>query len=141
MIVVENEFTIPAARTAVWRALTDLEGYANWHPFLRLDGVAAFDEEIGLVQTNTVIGRDAPRVPAKIIRFQPERVVEWRMGLRLFLTVTESYSLRPHPFGSSVLHRATYRGLGVAFRRSKVKAKAYAQMRQADTALQKHLSL
>jgi uncharacterized protein YndB with AHSA1/START domain len=140
VVVVENEFTTPAPRKAVWRALTDLERYSAWHPSLRLDGIAEAGQEIGLVQTNTVIGRDAPRVPATITRFEPERFLEWCMGLRLLLHVTESYELRPHPFGSSVVHRVAYGGLGAAFRRSRVAARAHAQLRKADAALQRHLA-
>jgi hypothetical protein len=140
VVIVENEFTTPAPRKVVWRTLTDLERYSAWHPSLRLDGIAEVDGEIGLVQTNTVIGRDAPRVPAKITRFEPERVLEWRMGLRLLLGVTESYELRPHPFGSSVVHRVAYGGLGAAFRRARVAVRAHAQLSNADMALQKHLA-
>jgi hypothetical protein len=140
MLTVENEFTTAAPPQVVWRVLTDLERYAAWHPSVQLDGVAEPDGDIGLVQTNTVLGRDAPRAPAKITRFEPERVLAWRMGLPLLIHFEETYELRRGPFGSNVVHRIAYGGLGVAFRRTRVRARALAQLRSADAALQKHLS-
>ena len=140
MVVIENEFTVPVPPKAVWRALTDLERYAEWHPSLRLDGVAEGEGEIGFVVTNTVIGRDTPRVPARITRFEPERALGWRMGLRLLFLLDETYELSPHRRGTGVRHRIAYGGLGATVARARLATHAHGAMSKVDVALQKHVA-
>jgi hypothetical protein len=139
MIAIESELKLRAAPEVVWRVLIDFGNYAVWHPTLRLEGPAELGATIDYGLSNTLTGWTSARADARVTRFEPGRVVEWRMGIRLLFQVTESYALRPLEAGTAVVHRIEYRGIGVRVTSQRAVGLWHKAARDADGALRVYL--
>ena len=85
--------TIQAEPEAIWRILTDADGYPGWNTTVsRVDGLIALGKEI------TVHARVAPgrAFPVKVVAFDAPRRMVWSGGLPMGLFKGERvFELRP----------------------------------------------
>jgi uncharacterized protein YndB with AHSA1/START domain len=140
MLTVEHDIALLARPGAVWRVLTNFEGYRNWHPYIRLDGEPVADSAIDYIFTSKLIGRRAVPMPARVTKLDPEHVLSWRMRFRPWLEQEETYLLKPHPLGTLLVHRLVYRGLLSSLCRGGLERRGHQTLRASDAALRAFMS-
>lgn len=111
MPVYETTFHVAAAPAQVWRALTDLDAYAEWNPQIpSASGTVAPGEEVAL--RLALPGRPAMNVTATIERAEPDRELTWRGHVlgAWFFQGFRRFALAPADGGTEVLHREEITG-------------------------------
>lgn len=110
MTQVETSLDIAAPPMKVWRALCDFAAYPRWNPYREIIGVAAEGEKVVLK-----IGADPAKrhpVPARIVAFEPGKLLIFRTGRALILHATESFEFERSSRGTRLRHVARMTGLG-----------------------------
>ncbi|MFC9679213.1 SRPBCC domain-containing protein [Streptomyces sp. NPDC056948] len=92
---------IPAPPEEVWRVLTDLAGYAQWHPGLSYVD-APTDIQAGTeLRTRITSGGEADGEYAfTVVHYEAPRHFAWRGGIPDVLMALHSYVLEPHDGGT-----------------------------------------
>src|SRR3546814_17668105 len=92
------DFNMSALR--VWSLISDLRGFARWHPIYRIAGEAERGAEIDV--TWLLFGGDRKMTTQMIItRLTKPQLIGWQMGVRGFLTLDERYEIEPIANGVS----------------------------------------
>jgi uncharacterized protein YndB with AHSA1/START domain len=106
----ETSVPIAAPVEAVWRALTDSSGYADWNPeILRVDGVMAPGARIKA--RVKVQGGAIRTLGLRVTRFEAPTTLEWTGGLPFGLFVgRRTFVLQPHDAGTRFTMRLSMTG-------------------------------
>lgn len=138
MFEVENVTCLSTSPLRVWTAVSDLDGFARWHPFIRLSGVASEGGAIGYT-FNTTFLRKALTAPATITRFRKPAEIGWKTGLRGLLLFEEAYQIDAISSGTGVRHTTRCWGLVSILAARKMKGRILASMEESDRALERYL--
>lgn len=112
--VVHTELIVPATPAEIWAVLTDAEGYAAWNPILvRAEGEYVVGTQMRY-RMRTASG-DESDVTSKVIRCEPNQVLNQFGGVRGILTFDHTWQLEPVGDGTRVTQHEEYRGIGVWF--------------------------
>jgi len=102
------EFNMSALR--VWSLLSDLKGFARWHPMYRFAGVAEPGAEMDV--TFLLFGGDRQMTTQMTVnRLVKPQLIGWQMGVRGFLTLDERYEIEPIANGVRIHHSIDCRGM------------------------------
>lgn len=102
------DFNMSALR--VWSLLSDLKGYARWHPVYRIAGDAERGAEMDV--TWMLFNGDRKMTTQMVInRLVKPQLIGWQMGVRGFLTFDERYEIEPIANGVRVHHSVECRGV------------------------------
>lgn len=102
------DFNMSALR--VWSLLSDLEGYARWHPVYRKAGEAERGAEMDV--TWLLFKGDRKMTTQMVInRLVKPQLIGWQMGVRGFLTFDERYEIEPIANGVRIHHSVECRGV------------------------------
>lgn len=102
------DFNMSALR--VWSLLSDLKGYARWHPVYRIAGEAERGAEMDV--TWLLFKGDRKMTTQMVInRLVKPQLIGWQMGVRGFLTFDERYEIEPIANGVRIHHSVECRGI------------------------------
>jgi len=106
----ETTFDFNMSALRVWSLLSDLKGFARWHPTYRIAGEAERGAEIDV--TWLLFKGDRKMTTQMVItRLVKPELIGWRMGLRGFLTFDERYEIEPIANGVRIHHSFDCRGM------------------------------
>ncbi len=113
-----TDIEIDAPSEAVWDILIDLDGYADWNPFVvSSQGTVAVGEQL----TNRMQppGGRAITFRPKVTAVEKDRVFEWlgRPGLPGIFDGRHRFEIEATPTGSRFTHTEAFNGLAVRFMR------------------------
>lgn len=103
MFEVEHVTCLSAAPLRVWTALSDLAGFARWHPFIRLSGAAVEGGAIGYT-FNTTFLRKAMTAPATITQCRKPEEIGWKTGMPGLLMFEEAFRIDAITSGTQMRH-------------------------------------
>jgi len=109
---IRTETVLDAPPADVWRALTDLDGHAEWDPFVvQATGTVAVGERLHL-RMQPPGGRAMSFRPV-VTEVQPERVLEWlgRLGVPGLFDGRHRFELVPEGDGTRLVHSERFSGL------------------------------
>ncbi|WP_380871926.1 hypothetical protein ACFB49_28850 [Sphingomonas sp. DBB INV C78] len=138
MFEVERVTCLSTSPLRVWTAVSDLGGFARWHPFIRLSGVAAEGSAIGYTFTTTFM-RKPLTAPATITRLRKPAEIGWKTGLRGLFMLEEAYQIDATSSGAQVRHTTRCWGLVSILAARKMKGRILASMEESDRALERYL--
>jgi hypothetical protein len=99
----ETTFDFNMSALRVWSLISDLKGFARWHPMYRIAGEAERGAEIDI--TWLLFGGDRKMTTQMVVnRLVKPQLIGWQMGVRGFLTLDERYELEPIANGVRVHH-------------------------------------
>ena len=126
---VHTEIVIPAPPEAVWAVLSDPAHFSEWNPVI-VDVQGAYRE--GEQVTNRVIidGSEST-MASRVVRVEPNRLLNQRGGPSGILTFDHTWQLEPVENGTHVRQREEYRGIGVWFWDASVMEPLYGQANEA----------
>ncbi|MEO1058611.1 MAG: SRPBCC domain-containing protein [Actinomycetota bacterium] len=138
---IQTEITIDAPPDVVWRALTDLERYSEWNPFiLSATGTVAVGER--LVNRLQPPGGRAMTFKPTVTEVEPARTFEW-LGRLLVPGVFDGrhrFELEPTPGGGTrMVHSEQFSGLLVRLLRSSLDTTTVAGFTAMNEALRDHV--
>ena len=110
MIEVVTEAKMPAPAGKIWRVLTDFDRYPEWHPWLRISGVAAPGASITCSLDTWGRGR-ALTIDAEITEFEEGAALSWVLGFRGVFIMEERFSIEQIATGAVLRHSVKCRGL------------------------------
>jgi hypothetical protein len=112
-----THLTVNASVEDVWHALTDLEGYRDWNPFI--------NHAIGVLEVGQRLKLRMQPPGGRAMTFKPwvtaveeHRYLEWlgRLGMPGLFDGRHSFSLTPLPGGRALLQQSeTFTGVLVPF--------------------------
>ena len=115
--LITTHLTIDSPAGQVWQALTDLEGYAGWNPFITAAaGVVDVGQRLKL-RIQPPGGRAMTFTPW-VTAVEEHRYLEWlgRFGVSGLFDGRHSFSLTPLPGGRTLLQQSeTFTGVLVPF--------------------------
>jgi len=138
MIEVENKTSIGAPPGKVWGVLTDFERFAQWHPWLKMRGVAAPGASIASSLDTWGRGRYLPMY-GEVTEFREPAALSWVLGFRGVFIFEERFSIKQIATGASLRHSLTCRGLLVLLLGRAMKKRIGPLLERADYALIQHL--
>lgn len=130
----ETTFDFNMSALRVWSLISDLKGYARWHPLYRPAGEAERGAEMDV--TWLLFGGDRKMTTTMVInRLVKPELIGWQIGVRGFLTLDERYQIEPIANGVRIHHSIDYRGLVGALIGPLMRKGLRRNMRQQDAAL------
>lgn len=137
MFEVEHVTRLSTSPLRVWTAVSDLDGFARWHPFIRLSGVASEGAEIGYTFSTTFL-RKAMIAPATITRFRKPVEIGWKTGVLGLFLLEEAYQIDAISSGTEVRHTTRCWTLVSILAARKMKGRILGSMKEADRALERY---
>ena len=111
---VRNEIIIEAKPDEVWSVLMDIESYPKWNQVI-IDPNGKFEERETIVfQFREASGKQY-EVKAKVIKVEPNRLLNQYGGFWGIMTYDHRYILEPVPEGTKVTIAEEYKGAYVPF--------------------------
>lgn len=105
-LTLHTEIRIQADSEAIWRVLTDFDGYPEWNPFIKsLTGEMVPGNTIRvLLQPQT---GSAMRFSPKVLWVEPNRGFGWlgKLGLKGIFDGEHHFEIQPHPNGGCILQQ------------------------------------
>lgn len=138
MFEVEHVMCLSTSPLRVWTAVSDLGGFARWHPFIRLSGVASEGSAIGYTFYTNFL-RKPLTAPATITRFRKPAEIGWKTGLRGLLMLEEAYQIDEISSGTEIRHTTRCWGLVSILAARKMKGRILGSMKESDRALERYL--
>lgn len=138
MFEVEHVTRLSTSPLRVWAAVSDLDGFARWHPYIRLSGVASEGAEIGYTFSTTFL-RKAMTAPATITRFRKPVEIGWKTGMPGLLMFEEAYQIDAISSGTAVRHTTRCWGLVSMLAARKIEGHTLDKMKESDRALERYL--
>jgi len=138
---VETTIDIPASRVAVWETLTNVEGHANWNPFItKMEG--KIGEGLRLKNTMSPNPGESMVFKPKILKVDQNRELRW-LGHFLLPGLFDGehyFILEDSPIGTKLTHGENFRGVGLLFMNVQKFEKNLDQMNRAllDHVVPKH---
>ncbi|MEO1077140.1 MAG: SRPBCC domain-containing protein, partial [Bacteroidota bacterium] len=110
---VNTEILIPASPEAVWAVLSDPAGFSTWNPVIvEVDGAYREGER---VTSRVVMDGEPTTMNSRVVRVEPNRLLNQRGGPFGVLTFDHTWELTPVEGGTRVTQHEVYRGIGVWF--------------------------
>ena len=138
MFEVKHVTRLSTSPLRVWTALSDLAGFARWHPFIRLSGAAVEGGAIGYT-FNTTFLRKAMTAPATITRFRKPEEIGWKAGMPGLLMFEETYQIDAITSGTQMRHSTRCWGPFSRVASDKLNGRILASMEEADRAFERYL--
>lgn len=138
MLKVENSIELKAPPWRVWKALTKLEDYSRWHPFIRSGGEPAMGAEVDYLFRNRAF-RKTFSAKAMIIRYDEPAAFGWRIGLGRLVSLDETFAIAAGEQGSILTHRITGNGVFAWFRTRFFQKRFHDIILATDQALERHM--
>ncbi|MFA6115512.1 MAG: SRPBCC family protein [Sphingomonas sp.] len=138
MFEVEHVTCLSTSPLRVWTAVSDLGGFARWHPFIRLSGVASEGSAVGYTYYTTWL-RKPLTAPATITRFRKPAAISWKTGLRGLMMLEETYRIDAVSSGTEIRHTTRCWGLVSILAARKMKGRILGSMKESDRALERYL--
>lgn len=108
------EIFVPAPPEAVWKVLTDADGYAEWNPvFVKVEG--KFQPDGNVRTTVKEPGKADVVISSEIRKFAPNRELNQYGGIPWFITFDHQWLLEPVEGGTKVTQHEVDRGFYVWF--------------------------
>lgn len=127
---VYDEIIIKASRQKVWEVLTETKSYPEWNPtMLVLEGELILGNKIKYQFTQ--YAENKSEIQAKVVKIEPNKLLNQKGGITGILTYNHTYTLRPEGQGTKVIIHEVYKGIGVNFWDSKPVEEAYAKLNEA----------
>lgn len=129
----ETTFDFNMSALRVWSLLSNLKGFARWHPAYRIAGEAERGAEMDV--TLLLFNGDRKVTTQMVInRLVKPQMIGWQMGVRGLLTFDERYEIEPIANGVRIHHSAECRGLVGALISRMIRRGLRRMMRQQDAA-------
>lgn len=126
---VRTEIVIPAPPEAVWAVLSDPAGFSEWNPVLvEVNGAYREGER---VTNRVVMGGEPTTMTSRVVRVEPNRLLNQSGGPPGVLTFDHTWELAPVEGGTRVTQHEEYRGIGVWFWDASVMEPLYARANEA----------
>ena len=135
-----TDITIAAPPAAVWQALTDLERYAEWNPFI-IESSGEVREGERLINRLQPPGGKAVTFRPTVTEVVPEQTFEWtgRVVTRGVFDGRHRFDLEPVAAGGTRVHHAEYfSGLLVRVMRGSLDTATRAGFEAMNQALKAH---
>ena len=131
-----TEIDIEAPPATVWAILTDLDGWADWNPFITSSsGTVAVGEKL----TNRMEppGGRAITFKPTVTVVEPERTLEWlgRLVVRGIFDGRHRFELEATPTGTRLIHTEHLSGVLVRFLKKSLDTQTLAGFESMNTAL------
>lgn len=134
---IHTEIEIDASPAEVWAVLTDLDGYADWNPFVvTASGTVAVGER--LVNRLSPPGGRAMTFKPTVTEVEEHRTFEWlgRLLVPGLFDGRHRFELTPTESGGTLLtHSEHFRGILVRFMRSSLDTQTLAGFEAMNEAL------
>jgi len=129
---VETVIDIPASRGAVWEALTNVEGHANWNPFI-INMEGEIGEGLRLKNTMSPSPGQSMVFKPKILKVEQNRELRWlgRFLLPGLFDGEHYFILEDSLTGTKLTHGENFKGLGLLFTNVQKFEKNFDQMNRA----------
>jgi len=132
----QSDIEIEAPPAVVWSVLTDLDGYADWNPFVvSSQGSVAVGEK--LINRMQQPGGKVMTFRPKVTEVEPERVFEWlcRLGFPGVFDGRHRFEIQPTPTGSRLTQSEEFSGVLVRFMKKSLDTKTMQGFEEMNTAL------
>ncbi|MCP4435355.1 MAG: SRPBCC domain-containing protein [Actinomycetia bacterium] len=130
---------IDAPVEVVWDVLTDLNGYAEWNPFIvSSTGEVAVGERLTNVMSPP--GGRTMKFRPVVTDVQHEAVFEWlgRLGVRGIFDGRHCFELEPTPSGTRLVHSESFSGVAVRALRAGLDTNTLAGFEAMNLAIKAH---
>ncbi len=129
----ETSFDLNISALRVWSLISDLRGFARWHPIYSI----AADAELGAeMDVTCCLFKSGRKMTTQVVinRLTKPQLIGWQMGVRGFFTFDERYEIEQIANGVCVHHSIECRGIigglvGIMMRKGLLRT-----MRQQDAA-------
>ncbi len=115
--LITTHLTVDGPVEQIWQTLTDLEGYADWNPFITAaGGVMSVGQRLNLRMQPP--GRRAMTFKPWVTAVEEHRYLEWlgRLGMPGLFDGRHSFSLTPLSGGRTLLQQSeTFTGVLIPF--------------------------
>lgn len=111
MFEIDNTLAISAPLGRVWRVVSDLEHYRDWHPFVSLLGEPILGSAVELEHKVRIGSLPPINAEAKIVQCEPHASIAWRLGTRGLMEIEEGFELHKTEYGTDVRHRMRCSGI------------------------------
>lgn len=111
MFEVDSSLALAVPVGRVWRVLCDFDHYRDWHPFVTLRGKAALESILELEHKTRIRSLPPIGAQAKVVRFEPNASVAWKITIRGLVSVEEGFELRKTEHGTELRHRMRCSGI------------------------------
>lgn len=138
MFEVEHVMRLSTSPLRVWTAVSDLGGFAKWHPFIRLSGVASEGAKIGYTFTSAFL-RKPLTAPATITHFRKPLAIAWKTGMPGLLMLEEAYQIDAISSGTEIRHTTRCWGFVSLLAARKIAGHILDNMKESDRALERYL--
>ncbi|GGB43523.1 hypothetical protein GCM10011380_36210 [Sphingomonas metalli] len=129
----ETTFDFNMSALRVWSLISDLKGFARWHPVYRIAGEAERGAEMDV--TCRLFGGDRKMTTTMVVnRLAKPELIGWQIGVRGFLTLDERYEIKPIANGVRIHHSIDCRGMVGALLGPLMRQGLRRNMRQQDAA-------
>jgi hypothetical protein len=108
---VDSSLALPVPVGRVWRVLSDFNHYRDWHPFVTLKGEAALGSVLELEHKTRIRSLPPIGAQAKVVRFDPNASVAWKIAMRGLVGVEEGFELRKTEHGTELRHHMRCSGI------------------------------
>ncbi len=106
----ETKFDFNMSALQVWSLISDLRGFARWHPVYCIAGEAELGAEIDV--TWLLFSSNRKMTTQMVInRLTKPQFIGWQMGVRGFLTLDERYEIETIANGVCIHHSIECRGI------------------------------
>ncbi|GGB37858.1 hypothetical protein ACFSC3_17855 [Sphingomonas floccifaciens] len=123
----------------VWMLLSNFAVYREWHPLVAMHGDAEFNATLAIEPTALRPGPDQPMLPARVIWYLPAQLIGWRLGIRRFLWIDETYQIIALVDGAQVLHEVRLSGWLAHSAQLMIRRRVMRYLERTDRALQDRL--
>lgn len=106
----ETSFDFNMSALRVWSLISDLKGFARWHPVYRIAGEAERGAEMDVTW---LLFRGERKMTTQMVvnRLVKPEIIGWQMGVRGFLTLDERYQIEQIANGVRIHHSIDCRGV------------------------------
>lgn len=135
-----RETLIAAPPEQVWAALVTFDDYAKWHPMARIKGEPGVDAPLRYSIRTDYRNPKFMTVDAQIVTFEPQRVLAFRYGLGMLLSIHEQFSVETHGKAATrLVHRYDISGMAAWLAMSRAKRNLTTLTEAVGSALKPYL--
>ena len=110
MLSIENSIELAAPPWRVWAALTKLDAYARWHPYVTAAGTPEVGRDVDYSMRSRILRRPIT-APATVTCLSEPEAFAWRVGVGGLLRFDESFHIEASEHGATLRHVMECRGV------------------------------
>lgn len=110
MLSIENSIDLEAPPWRVWAALTRLDAYARWHPYVTAAGTPEVGRDVDYSMRSRIMRRPIT-APATVTCLSEPEAFAWRVGVGGLLRFDESFHIEASEHGATLRHVMECRGV------------------------------